>query len=119
MSELKTSYKVVTIDDHFEAFMWAYAIWYWLSHHHEGQSSNKYMLMSNMPTKFQMTNIPDINFEVKGDNYLDDENYQDDSNDNDENYQAIENYHKINDENYQLAYDEFEYYMENEWDLDE
>ena len=93
----------INIEDHYDAFMWAYAIWYWLSHHHEGQFSEKYAAMS-MSETYKMRNIPDIDFDSKN---LDDENYQ-----------AIEYYHMINEDNWESIYKQFCHYMDNDWDKD-
>jgi len=92
------------INDHFDAFMWAYAIWYWLSHHHEGQASDKYAAMS-MSTIYNMTNIPSIDF--------------DSQEHDDENEMAIEYYHQINEDNWNDIYNEFCNYMDNDWDNDD
>ena len=94
---------VTKIDSHHEAFDWAFAIWYWLSHHHEGIRCEKYAVMSNMPEKHKMSNIPSIDF---GDN--DDMDY----------YGAIEIYHQIDESNWKDYNNEFERYMEYEWEND-
>lgn len=100
--------KITNIQDHYDAFMWAFAIWYWLSHQHEGQASDKYSVMSCFDTKHSMSNIPDIDFDLKGDELYDDENYQ-----------AIINYQVITEDNWKQINEEFEYYMENQWDKEE
>lgn len=91
----------INIDNHGDAFDWAYAIWYWLSHWHEGQSSDKYAALS-MSVTYNMTNIPDIDF--------------DDIDFDNEYCNAIEYYHTINEDNWEEIYKQFCNYMNNEWD---
>ena len=89
------------INDHCEAFDSAYAIWYWLSHHHEGMMSDKYAAMS-ISHDYNMTNIPDIDPDSEG---IDDENYG-----------AIERYHQITEDNWEVAVRQFRDFMDNKWD---
>lgn len=88
-----------------DAFSHAFAIWYWLSHNHEGQTCDKYAKMSSMCGEFNITNIPEIDFET---NDFDDEDYD-----------SVIIYHNINDENWLEYYNQFENYMNNEWDNEE
>jgi len=93
---------IINIEDHADAFDWAYAIWYWLSHNHEGQTSDKYAALS-MSDTYNMNNIPDIDFE-------------DTEFSNEEYFNCTEYYHQINEDNWENIYNEFCSYMDNDWD---
>jgi hypothetical protein len=93
-------FHLIEIEDHGDAFDWAFAIWYWLSHNHEGQTSDKYAALS-MSSEYNMQNIPNIDFE---------------NNDCDEFEQTVIYYHEITKDNWESIYQQFRYYMNNEWD---
>lgn len=93
------------ITDHYEAFNFAFGIWTWLSHNHEGIRCEKYAYMSTMPSRHNMSNIPDI--EVDNDDY-----------DNNENYEAVMIYNMMTDDNWTEYTEEFERYMSEDWDND-
>jgi hypothetical protein len=91
------------INDKCEAFDWAWALWSWFSHHHEGQNCPKYAAM-NIAHDYDMTNIPSIDF---------------DNNNCDEYDMAVEYYHQINEDNWEEHLKEFRNYMDNKYDLED
>ena len=98
------------INDHCEAFDWAFGIWYWLSHWHDGQFGARYAAMCQITEQYKLRNIPSIDFDseaVYGDDDFDEDNEG-----------AIMVYHEINEENWEEFVDEFCRYMDDDWEKD-
>jgi hypothetical protein len=85
------------IQDKCEAFDHAWAIWYWLSHWHEGQFSEKYAAMCSIPVE----NVPSIDF---------------DENDCDEYEETVRIYHELSEDNWEEYYQELMRYLDEEWE---
>ena len=93
-----------TINDHGEAFDWAWALYSWFNHWHGGRGCDKYAAMCKMSGEYKLTRVPAIDF---------------DNNKHDEYEMAVMYYNEITEDNWQELFDKFCDYMDNEWDDDE
>lgn len=95
------------INDHCEAFDWAFGLWYWLTHHYS-KFDAKHEAFCKITGEYNLSNIPDIDFDSELE-------YGQDGYD-EENEGAIMVYHEITEENWQEYFDNFCDYMDNDWD---
>lgn len=89
------------LEDKGDAFDWAWALWYWLSHWHGGQSCEKYAALSSFQVEYNLTNIPSIDF---------------DDNDCDEYDQCVLFYHEITEDNWIKKLDTLRDFLDNKWE---
>lgn len=89
------------IQDKGDAFDMAWGLYSWLSHNHCGQGSEEYSAMCKISGEYELTNIPDIDF---------------DNNDCDEHENAVYIYNDLDDSNWQETFEEFCDFMDNKWD---
>lgn len=93
------------LTDNCEAFDYAIALWYWLSHHYSGQGCDKYTAMSKIDYDYKLSNIPSIDFDEESD-CCDEAMIRD-------------YYADLNESNWRQRYDMFCEYMDNEWETGE
>lgn len=91
----------IQIEDKGEAFDWAWALWYWLSHNYNGMHCPKYASMCKLTSTYQLDKIPSIDFE---------------NNDCDEYEMAVMYYHELDEDDWEEYFNVFCNYMDNDWE---
>ena len=91
----------MTINDNLEAFDWAWAMWYWLSHNYGGAGCTKYACMNTLTIDHKLGNIPSIDF---------------DNNDCDEYEMSVIYYHELDENNWQEYFDTLNNYLTNDYE---
>lgn len=94
----------IRLNDHCEAFDYAFALWYWCTHHYS-KFDAKHEAFCKITSDYGLTNIPDIDFDLEYGHPDYDE----------ENGGAIMIYHELTEENWTEYFDAFCDYMDNEW----
>lgn len=93
----------LVIQDKCEAFDWAWAFFYYLSHNYNGMGCPKYAALSKLTSEYELSDIPSIDM---------------DNNDCEDYTMAVFYYHDLDEDNWESHFDIFCLFMDNKWDLE-
>lgn len=91
------------VNDNYEAFEMAFALWYWCTHNYS-KFDAKHEAFCKITSEYKLNNIPSIDFDA--DEW------------DDEYYQVISYYHDLNEDNWKETFEAWCDYMNTRWDLE-